>query len=219
MQCVMMSAWSLLMWEHFREMFARTVKWPAFIMNESICLPPLLSPGNTHTHTQTRKHKQNKGGTGSQRLCIQILLSLVNLLLCLPVANDPVHTGSVCQCKIYFLSAGETDEAPGWQCKLPTDEINWFLCCFVWFFAVLPHTNRKVNSLIRTMPHYLNQYIKIYLCYGMACQFCFISSCGQKTAPITTVKILFCRCRMNFSSKFRHFSECIVNFSSKSTDR
>lgn len=36
------------LWEHFREMFSRPVKWPAFIMNEHICLLPF-------THTNRKK--------------------------------------------------------------------------------------------------------------------------------------------------------------------
>lgn len=107
-QCAMMSARSPLMWEHFREMFSRPVKWPVFIMNESICLPTTTNCVRTDSTQLTR--------------CAALSLSDKNP--CISLCRLPL-------CGSRRMAHFAWDEAPGCH---RVSQMKWILrcVCFLW---------------------------------------------------------------------------------------
>lgn len=142
-QCAMMSARSPLMWEHFREMFSRPVKWPVFIMNESICLPTTTNCVRTDSTQLTR--------------CAALSLSDKN--------------PSISLCRLYvgqdvWRILHEMRHLAATVCHRWNEF--WGVCVFfeglpAQLFCLIP----QPSSVMRIMQQNLNQYVQMTLCYNL----------------------------------------------------
>lgn len=151
-----------LMRKHFREMFARPVKWLPFIMNESICLP--LPFTHTYGNRENEHRATNCVRTDSTQLTGCAALSLCDknssitrcrLPLCGSRHNAHLHEEQM----RHLAGTAVTDETNSEQ-KIFSGPVLFHSSPSLPF-----HTVRRVHSAIRIMLWWnVNQYVQMKPC-------------------------------------------------------
>ena len=152
-----------LMRKHFREMFARPVKWLPFIMNESICLP--LPFTHTYGNRENEHRTTNCVRTDSTQLTGCAALSLCDknssITRCrLPLCGSR-HNAHLHEEQMRYLAG----TASYWWDEFWAQDFFSGPVLFHSSPSLLFHTVRRVHSAMRIMLwQNVNQYVQMKPC-------------------------------------------------------